>query len=96
MHFLAHRTDLFRESIALPWQRQHCAPDGLESLADGRIARGEARAGERLVFPDPGGLALIALKTFDRGNEQPCAPVGPQAQIGIKQQTRGGARREPT
>ena len=63
---------------------------GLERGSERVVAGDEARAGQRLMLPCPGRIALIVAKSVEARHQQPARAVGTQPQIGVVQPPRGG------
>ncbi len=95
VHLAAHRDDLLAQLREIAAPGEHVAADGLEALADRAIAGAEAGAGQRLVLPGPGRVALVGLEGRQRGDQQAGGAVGPQPQVDLEEQAGGGARRQP-
>ena len=87
-HFLAQRRRIAR-------LHQDVGANALEALADRRVAGGMAGAGQGLVLPGPGVLALVLLEGFDRHRQQAGVAVRPQPQVDFVQPARRGHGGQP-
>src|SRR5260221_5641820 len=91
----AHRQHVTAQFRLVARHPQDRAPLLLEPGSNGRLARAESRARERLMLPGPGRFALVAAKGVDRTDEQPAPSFGAQAQVDVEENARGGAAGEP-
>ena len=94
-HLVAHRQDLAAERRKLAGPAQYFDADALESSADSRIARDEAGAGQRLMFPHPGLFELILPERSDLAHQESGCAVGTQSQIGFVEHAGGSGAGQP-
>ena len=95
VHLFAHREDFAGELAGIARAGEDPDADRFERFADLRVPRAVARAGEGLVLPGPGRFLLIFREGLDRRDEQPRLARGTQAQVGVEERARSGARGEP-
>jgi hypothetical protein len=69
--------------------------DGLELLAESRVAGAEAGARQRLMFPHPGLVQLVITKGVDRADEHSRVAVRAQPQVDLEELPADGLARHP-
>ncbi len=87
-HFFSHRRDFAAQLIEITLLAQHRAADVLEFFSDPGVAGAETGAGQRLMFPHPGVLALVFVECLNRTYQQAAGAIRAQPQIGFIQHTR--------
>src|SRR5260221_14590811 len=95
MEFFAHRLDVALQRSEIAFPLQYFFADRLEFPAHAPVAGGEARARQRLVFPGPGALFLIAPERRDQRDQQAGSAARAQREIGLEENARRGAAGEP-
>ena len=68
---LAHGADGSGQRPRLARARDAGIDDPVDLAVERRVARHHARAGERLLLPDLGGLGLVALEGVERAGDGP-------------------------
>src|SRR5690606_10679862 len=81
----AHLANGIAQFLGIAFAKQDLPTDLLEALAQFGVAGAEPGTRERLVFPDPGVLALVACEAVERNRQEPGIAVGAQAQVNFVQ-----------